>query len=253
MINFLGIPIESEEIMDFLKREMLLKGICQKIVYQKIIEKAATERHIALAPEEIEAEADSIRYGKRLEKAADTLAWLEDQMVTTEEWEAAIRTRLLTQKLAADLFEKEVESYFAQNRLDFDQFILYQIVVPYPKLAQEIYYQIEEEEISFYEAAHLYDIDERRRYHCGFEGKIGRWSLPPDLGEAIGNAGAGEVVGPIATEEEQKYHILMIEEFVPAELTPERRQDIINRLFQEWLAGEFNSVVHNQINLSSEL
>ena len=245
MINFLGIPIESEEIVDFLKQEMLLKGICQKIVYQKIIDQAATERNIVIAPEENEAEADSIRHGKRLEKAADTLAWLEDQMITAEEWEAGIRNRLLAQKLAANLFDKEVESYFAQNRLDFDQFILYQIVVPYQQLAQEIYYQIEEEEISFYEAAHLYDIDEGRRYRCGYEGKIGRWSLPPNLAEAIGNANIGQVVGPIATEE-QKYHILMIEEFIPAELTPERHQDIVNRLFQEWLAGEFNSVVHNK-------
>ena len=211
MINFLGIPIESEEIVDFLKQEMLLKGICQKIVYQKIIEQAATERNIVIAPEENEAEADSIRHGKRLEKAADTLAWLEDQMVTAEEWEAGIRNRLLAKKLAANLFDKEVESYFAQNRLDFDQFILYQIVVPYQQLAQEIYYQIEEEEISFYEAAHLYDIDEGRRYRCGYEGKVGRWSLPPHLAEAIGNATIGHTVGPVATKEEEKYHILMIE------------------------------------------
>jgi hypothetical protein len=28
------------------------------------------------------------------------------------------------------------------------------------KLAQELFYQLEEQEISFYEAAHLYDIDE---------------------------------------------------------------------------------------------
>ena len=215
-------------------------------MYQKIIEQAATERNIEISPEEIETEANSIRYGKRLEKAADTLAWLEEQMVTTEDWEAGIRTRLLAQKSAAHLFDTEVESYFAQNRLDFDRFVLYQIVVPYQQLAQEIYYQIEEEEISFYEAAHLYDIDEGRRYRCGYEGKIGRWSLPPHLAEAIGNASVGNVIGPIASEEEQKYHLLMVEEFIPAELTPEKRQDIINRLFQEWLAGEFNSVVHNK-------
>ncbi|MGK7948306.1 MAG: peptidylprolyl isomerase [Xenococcaceae cyanobacterium] len=246
MVNFLGISIEPAEIVDFLKREMLLKEICQKILYQKIIEQAATERNIEISPEEIETEANSIRYGKRLEKAADTLAWLEEQMVTTEEWEAGIRTRLLAKKLASNLFDTEVESYFAQNRLDFDRFVLYQIVVPYQQLAQEIYYQIEEEEISFYEAAHLYDIDEGRRYRCGYEGKIGRWSLPPHLAEAIGNASVGNVIGPIASEEEQKYHLLMVEEFIPAELTPEKRQDIINRLFQEWLAGEFNSVVHNK-------
>ncbi len=246
MINFLGISIESAEIINFLKQEMLLKEICQKIAYQKIIEKAAKESNIIISAEEIQTEADSIRYGKRLEKAADTVAWLKDEMVTSEEWEAGIRNHLLSKKLAEHLFQKEVESYFIQNRLNFDQFILYQIVVPYPKLAQEIYYQIEEEEISFYEAAHLYDIEEARRHRCGYEGKIGRWSLSPNLAEAIGNANIGQVIGPIATEEAKNYHLLMIEEFIPAELTPERQQDILNKLFNEWLQGEFNSVVHNR-------
>lgn len=245
MINFYGISIELVEIIDFLKEEMLLKEICQKILYQKIIEKAATENNIKIDPEEIKTKADSIRYGKRLEKTSDTLAWLEEQMVTVEEWEEAIRKSLLAQKLAENLFSKEVESYFAQNRLDFDQFIFYQIIVPYQQLAQEIYYQIVEEEISFYEAAHLYDINEGRRYRCGYEGKIGRWSLPPNLAEAIGNANVKQVIGPISTEEEQKYYLLMIEEFIPAELTPERHQDIINRLFRQWLEREFTSLVHN--------
>ncbi len=109
MIDFCGIPIEPEEIVDFLKRDMLLKEVCQKIVSQKIIEKATAERDITVTPEEIQTEADSIRYGKRLEKASDTLAWLVDQMVTADEWEKGIGDRLLAKKLAEHLFDKEVE------------------------------------------------------------------------------------------------------------------------------------------------
>ncbi|MEM8827914.1 MAG: peptidylprolyl isomerase [Cyanobacteria bacterium P01_G01_bin.19] len=245
MINFSGISIESKEITDFLKEEMLLKEICQKIVYQKIIQRIAIERNITVVPDEIQSQADSIRFDKRLEKTTDTLVWLEEQMVTAEEWETGIKKHLLAQKLAEQLFDKEVESYFAQHRLDFDQFIFYQIIVPYQQLAQEIYYQIEEEEISFYEAAHLYDMDERRRYRCGYEGIIGRWSLPSHLAEAIGNANVKQVVGPIAATEKQEYHLLMIEEFIPAELTADRRESIINRFFKQLLEREFNYLIHN--------
>ncbi len=224
---------------------MLLKGICQKILAQRIIEKAAQERDITVTPEEIQTEADSIRYGKRLEKASDTLAWLVDQMVTADEWEKGIGDRLLAQKLAEHLFDKKVEKYFAQNRLDFDQFILYQIAVPYEQLAQEIFYQIEEEEISFYEAAHLYDIDEKRRYICGYEGKVHRWNFKPDIAAVIFRTPipVGEILGPLKTD--QGYHLFRIEEFIPAELTPERRQEIINRLSKEWLEGEFNYMLHH--------
>ena len=242
-IDFLGISIEPGEIIEFLKQEMLLKGICQKILYQRIREQAAQERGITVTPEEIQTEGDSIRYGKRLEKASDTMTWLEDQMVTVDEWEKGIRVRLLANKLYEHLFDKEVEKYFAQNRLDFDQFILYQIAVPYEQLAQEIFYQIEEEEISFYEAAHLYDIDEKRRYLCGYEGKVYRWGFPPDIAASVFSAPIGEVIGPLKTE--QGYHLFMVEEFIPAELTPQRRQEIINRLSKEWLEGEFNYMLHH--------
>lgn len=249
MITFLGIPIELEEIVSFLKREMLLKGICQKIVYQRIIEQAAAERNLTVTAEEIQAEADRIRYEKRLEKASDTLAWLEEQMVTSDDWEAGIGARLLRQKLANHLFDQEAERYFAQNRINFDRFRLYQIIVPYEELAQEIYYQIDEEEISFYEAAHLYDIDEQRRYKCGYEGKVSRWSLAPDIAAVVGSANTGEVVGPLQTE--QGYHLFMIEALIRAELTPQKRQEIINQLFKEWLESEFNSLVYNNSNLPS--
>jgi parvulin-like peptidyl-prolyl isomerase len=245
MIDFHGISIESEEIVDFLKREMLLKDICQKIVSQKIIKKAAAEKDITVTPEEIQTEADSIRYGMRLEKASDTLAWLVDQMVSADEWERGIGDRLLAKKLAEHLFDREVEKYFAQNRLDFDQFILYQIVVPYQQLAQEIFYQIEEEEISFYEAAHLYDIDERRRYVCGYEGKVHRWNFPPDVAAAVFRSPipVGEILGPHKTE--QGYHLFRIEEFIQAELSPLHRQEILDRLFKEWLESELNYSLHN--------
>jgi parvulin-like peptidyl-prolyl isomerase len=245
MVDFHGIPIESEEIIDFLKREMLLKEVCQKIMSEKIIEKAAAERGITVTPEEIQTEADSIRYNNRLEKASDTLAWLVDQMVSADEWERGIATRLLAKKLAEHLFDREVEKYFAQNRLDFDQFILYQIVVPYQQLAQEIFYQIEEEEISFYEAAHLYDIDERRRYVCGYGGKVHRWNFPPDVAAAIFRSPVpvGEILGPLKTEE--GYHLFRIEEFIQAELSPLQRQEIIDRLFKEWLESELNYSLHN--------
>lgn len=242
-IDFQGISIQSSEIIAFLKQEMLLKGICQKILQQKIIEKSAQERGVIVTPEDIQTEADSIRYRKRLEKAADTTAWLEAQMVTADDWEAGISHHLLASKLSEHLFDQEVDKYFAQNKSDFEQFVLYQIVFPYEQLAYEILYQIEEEEINFYHAAHLYDVDERRRYNCGYQGKVYRKNFPPDIAAAIFSASLGEIVGPLKIE--QRYHLFIIEEFIQAELTPQRRQEILTKLFTEWLESELNYTVHN--------
>ena len=252
MVEFNNLKIENSEINDYLKQQLKLKGICTEILYQRIITEAASSRNIMVADSEIEAEANKIRCSLRLEKASDTIAWLSDNYLDPDGWEIAISNRLLAQKLAKHLFDAQVEPYFAQNRLDFDRFILYQLVVPYEKLAQELFYQIEEEEISFYQAAHLYDLDRQRRFVCGYEGEVHRWNYHPDLTAAIFKMPVvvGELIGPIKSD--FGYHLFKIEDYLPAELTPEVRQEIIDEFFQRWLDSELNYLIHNeQIPLSS--
>ncbi|MFP4101425.1 peptidylprolyl isomerase [Coleofasciculus sp.] len=243
MIDFASVSLESDEIVDFLKREIKLKEVCQNILYQKLINQAAEERDITVSAEEIQAEADKQRHAMRLEKAADTLAWLKEQKMTPDDWEAGIRDRLLAEKLAESLFSEQVEKFFAQNRLEFDQVLLYQIILDDEKLAQEVFYELEEREISFYQAAHLYDINERRRHQCGCEGKLYRWNLKPSIAAVVFGSPLGKVIGPIQTE--AGYHILMVEEFIPADLTPQRYQELRDKMFQEWLANELTYMLHN--------
>ena len=244
MVTLLGVSIHPDEVVNSLKKDIHLKEVCQKILYQRVIEQAVAERKLTVTSEEIQAEADKLRREKRLEKAAETLAWLADQMISPDDWEAGIRDRLLAKKLAESLFSKEVEKLFAQNRLDFEQILLYQIVVPYHRLAQELFYQIEEQEISFYEAAHLYDIDEKRRELCGCEGKLYRWSLKPDIAALVFSAQLGEVIGPHSSE--QGYHLFRVEAFIPAELTPETYQELLDKMFKEWLVNELNYMIHSK-------
>ncbi len=235
--------IEASEIIELLRRELQLKTFTQKVWQKKVIEKAAQERGLTVTPEEIQVVGDQLRREKRLEKAADTIAWLVDQMISVEDLEAGIRDRLLAQKLAEHLFSKEVQKVFVQNKLQFDQIILYQIVVANRQLAQELFYQIQEGEISFFDAAHLYDIDENRRHLCGCEGKVYRWGLKPDIAVAVFSAQPGEVIRPIETE--RGYHLFLVEKFLPAELTPQRYQEILHNLFNEWLSNEVNYLLHN--------
>ncbi|MEG4988186.1 peptidylprolyl isomerase [Microcoleus sp. BR0-C5] len=243
MKDFYGPLIEASEIIELLRQQQQIKTFSQKVLQKKVIEKASRERGLTVTPEEIQAEGDQLRREKRLEKAADTIAWLVDQMISVEDLEAGICDRLLAQKLAEHLFSKEVEKIFVQNKLQFDQIILYQIVVASPQLAQELFYQIQEGEISFFDAAHLYDIDENRRHICGCQDKVYRWGLKPDIAVAVFSAKPGEVIRPIETE--LGYHLFLVEKFLPAELTPERYQEILHNLFNEWLANEVNYLVYN--------
>ncbi len=242
MTSFKGEIIETDKIILALKKGLRLKEICRSIAHQRIVDQAIEARGVTVSPEEIQAEADQIRHENRLFRSSDTFAWLSDQLVSAEEWEAGIRDRLLTKKLAQALFSQEVERFFAENRSDFDQVRLYRIVVPYLQLAQEIAYQIQEEEISFYEAAHLYDVDDTRRYQCGYEGKLYRWNLKPDISAVVFSASPGQVITPMMIE--QSAHLLMVDEFIPSELTLERHQEILDRMFREWLTTELNYLIH---------
>lgn len=245
MIKIKSVEISAAEIEEHLKQKLKLQQICYDILHQRIVAEAAATKNILVSEAEIEAAANQIRCSLRLEKAADTIAWLGDNFLDPDSWEVAITKDLLTNKLAKSLFEEQVEPYFAQNRLNFDQFVLYQLVVPYEKLAQELFYQIEEEEISFYQAAHLYDIDEQRRYVCGYEGKVHRWDYPPDIAAAIFRTpiAIGEVIGPIKSQ--KGYHLFKIEDYLPAQLTPKLRQEIVERIFKQWLNSEMNYMIHN--------
>lgn len=246
MSSLKNIQVEPEQIVEFLQKNIRYKEIYQEILYQQVISQAAEERGIIVTDEEIQAESERQRLEKRLEKAADTLAWLTEEMMSPEDWEAGIRDKILSKKLANHLFAQEAEKFFNQNRLDFDKVVLYQFVVPYQQLAQEILYQIEDKEITFYEAAHIYDIDKKRRLQCGYEGELYRWSLKPDIAAVVFSGKLGEVFGPFSTE--QGFHLLMVEEFIPAELTPERYQEILDKIFQEWLVNELNYLLYNKVS-----
>lgn len=243
MSNIAKIFIEPEEVINFLKTEMCLRDIYEKILFQRIINYSASIRGVNVTIEEIEAEANRQRREKHLEKATDTIAWLSEQLITTHDWEHGIRNRLLAHKLAEALFAKDVEQFFSQHRPEFEQVVLYEIIVADEKLARELYYQIEEGEISFYEAAHRYHVDEQCRQKCGYEGEVYRWSIPPDIAGTLFSIPPKHLIGPIKTE--KGYHLMIIEEIIPAELTVNRYQEILNQMFQQWLVSELEYLLYS--------
>ncbi len=228
--------IDAHDITKYLKHTLQYKTVHDAVFTQRVINRAAEERQVTVSEEEIQEEGDRQRLALRLERASETISWLQKQGIDSEEWELGIRTKLLKKKLKIVLFESEIDQAFNQSRLDFDQVRLYQIIVPYAPLSQELFYQIEEEELSFYEVAHAYDIDKERRYRCGYEGLINRYSLSPALAIAVFSVPQGKLTGPIQTE--QGYHLLLPEQFIQAQLTDEVRKELFDRLFQEWLSSE---------------
>lgn len=249
MARLIDVLIDSEQVIDHLKHEVKLRSVYHDVLCRQIVNRVAAERGIVVPTEEIQGEADKFRYSHKLESAAQTLEWLKSELLTPEDWETGLQERLLSQKLAEEMFGQQVKTYFAQNKIQYEQVVLYRIVVPYFALAQEIFYQIEEEEISFFEAAHLYDADERRQLACGFEGKVYRWQLKPDIAAQVFGAYPRAVIGPLQVD--GAFELLMVEEFISAELVPDIYQKILNQFFDEWLESELNNLIYSDQSTST--
>ncbi len=231
--------VTPDEILRFLRKTLRIRETHDAVLCQKIIDQVAQNRMISVAPEEVRTQIDQMFIETDLtglKQDSDILRWMNEQLVSIGDLEAGIYDRLIRQKLAESLFFDSAGSFFYAHQADFDQVVLYQIIVPYERVIDEILFQIRLQELSFYEAAHLYDLDERRRHQCGYEGIFYRSDLYPDMSEVAFVAPPREIIGPIKTE--NQYHLLWVEEFIPAELTPQRQQEIIDRMFQEWLSEE---------------
>jgi parvulin-like peptidyl-prolyl isomerase len=244
MLN-LPSSVLPEQIVSTLKQSMQYKPLTHAVMCQLLVQQVASEHRLTLSDGEVQQAGEQQRSELRLERAADTLAWLADQQVTPQEWEQGIRDRLLREKLAKHLFANEAEKRFAENRLSYDRVVLYQIIVAQPELAQELFYRIDAGESSFFDVAYEFDQNAERRQRSGFEGVIQRWELQGAIATQVFGAREGELKGPIPTS--AGYHILWIRQFLPAELTEPLRQELIQSLFQDWLQAELTYRLYNAI------
>lgn len=236
MTDLSRISLDAQEIVDFLGRDLRLTRAYRDIISQKIIDQAARERHITVSPEEIELGLDAICYENGLDHPAQLIRWAPQQLTTLADLKRRIREKLLSQKLAQSLFLEDAQEFVQRNPGQINQIIVYKIAVPYESLAREIFYQIEEEEVSFFEAAHLYDLDEKRRLNCGYEGKFRRYNLPPELAEILFGATIGEVIGPLKIAE-QIYELFLVDDLITAP-SEELYEAVLQERFNAWIDRE---------------
>lgn len=239
MANLADLSLDAQDVVDFLRQNFRLTEIYQAIVEQRIVHQVALEQGIVVTLQEVEMEAEKLRYEKAFDNPIGFADWLTDCGATLSDFNQMVRFKLLTQKVMHSLFVDQVEAVFSQYPSGFDQLVLYKIVVPYEHLAQEIFYQIEEEEMSFFEAAHVYDIDENRRLNCGYEGTIQRRDLPPELATVLATTRAGELVGPIQAAN-QFYELFWIDDLIYPTLNPALRSTILQQLYQNWMEHNIN-------------
>ncbi|MEJ1937163.1 peptidylprolyl isomerase, partial [Nostoc sp. NIES-2111] len=210
------------------------------IATQKIIAQTADKLGIEPSVEELQQAADSMRLANRLLKADDTWAWLDKHYLTIDDFEEIAKTNLLYIKLAEHLFTDKVEPFFYARKIDYTGAVTYEVILDDEDLALELFYALQEGEISFQEIARQYVQNPEIRRAGGYQGIRYRKDFRPEIAAAVFAASPPQLLKPIITP--QGVHLINVEEIIAPALDEQRRIQIIKDFFSDWLEQQMSEL-----------
>jgi parvulin-like peptidyl-prolyl isomerase len=228
-----AITITSEDILHQVKLSCQIPSVIEEIIIRKIIADAVAEAGIKVETEELQKAADNIRLLGKLKSADDTWAWLQKHGLSLDDFEELIYNNVISGKLAQHLFADKVEPFFVEHQLDYAGVVMYEVVLDDEDLAMELFYGMQEGEMSFYEVAHQYIQDKELCRKGGYRGIVRRKELKPEISAAVFAAKPPQVLKPIVTS--SGVHLILVEEIIQPELDDKLRSKILLDLFSEWL------------------
>ncbi|NJL64378.1 MAG: peptidylprolyl isomerase [Methylacidiphilales bacterium] len=229
----IAITISPEEINHQLKLSCQIPTLVEGIITRKIILSTAAELGLKVETEELQKTADNIRLVNKLLRADDAWAWLQKHHLSLEDFEELIYTTIISGKLSQHLFADKVEPFFIEHRLDYLQVVMYEIILEDEELAMELFYELQEGEINFYEIAHQYIQDAELRRTGGYRGLLYRKDLKAEISAAVFAATPPQILKPIVTS--KGVHLILVEEIIQPQLDNFLCQKIMSDLFDSWL------------------
>ena len=232
--------ISTAEIFEQFKLSCQIPTIKRAIFAKKVITKTAQKQGIKVEISELQTGADEFRLQQQLWSADDTWSWLEYHDLSLNDLEQIVHDNLLSEKLAQHLFADKVEPFFVENTLDYTQVEISEIILDDQDLAMELFFAIQEGEMSFAEVASQYIEDPQLRRLGGYQGKLCRLDFKPEISAAVFAAEPPEILKPITIG--KKVHLILVEEVIEPELNEILRSQILEGLFSNWLEQEISQI-----------
>jgi len=165
-------------------------------------------------------------------------AWCKQQGQSPQEMvAAAVREHKLT-AFQEETWGDQIESYFLQRKTQLDRVCYSLIRTKNASLAQEIYFRLSDDGVSFNDLA--------RQYSEGQESKTGGFIGPvelnvphPVLARMLSVSQPGQLWAP--TQIGEWLVIARLEQFEPAQFTDAMRQRLLTEQFQTWLRQQLQA------------
>jgi glycosyltransferase involved in cell wall biosynthesis/parvulin-like peptidyl-prolyl isomerase len=234
-----NLPTPSPEILQVRNRTVSTQDLIPLLNQYQLLPKLEQELLIddAIAPftctEEEQAKCCQDFYKQhQLTSQAKLQTWLQQQGITEKQFLDLATRKLRIEKFKQATWGNKLESYFLQQKQQFDQVIYSLIRTQDAAVAQELYFRLQEGEQSFAEIA--------RQYSQGAEAKTGGLMGPvalniphPKLARILTLSQPGQLLPP--TRIGEWWLIVRVEEFLPAQLDETMRQRLLDEFFSSWL------------------
>jgi parvulin-like peptidyl-prolyl isomerase len=241
--------LSSQDLIDEAKLTGKLPALFHGILRRQTISQEAARIGITSTAAELQVAADKFRTANQLETAEATWKWLQANFLTVDDFEHLVAHGLITEKLAQQLFGDRVEHFFHQNLLDYSGAAIYEVILEDRELAMEIFYSLQEGDLSFADVAYQYIQDPELKRRGGYIGIVGRKQLRPEISAAVFAAKPPQPIKPVVTA--IGIHLIQVEEIVHPQLDDNIRQRILMDLFDRWLEEQI-AIVAPQVELKVE-
>jgi parvulin-like peptidyl-prolyl isomerase len=223
----------DREIVRYLKLSCQMPQVLREIKVRQLIEDTAQAKNITVEPADIQEASNVLRRQYNLLDSQTTRQWLQCQQLTLSDFEEMLHYNVLYHKLLWVLVGDSIEPYFYEHQLDYLGAIIYEIVLDNFNLAMELFYSIQEGEISFWDAAHQHITELELRRRGGYRGFVRRKHMKPQISAAVFAANPPQVLKPISINKQT--HLIFVEEIVHPQLDETLEAEIADELFEQWL------------------
>lgn len=234
------LKVSANDIISYIKMACQIPGILEAIASQKIIAEAAEKAGIEITTEELQTAADNLRLAHKLLKAEDTWSWLEKHHLSLDDLEEIAKINLTSSKLANHLFADQIEPFFYAHQPKYFAAVTYEVILDDEDLALELFYALQEGEISFQEIARQYIHNTETRRAGGYQGIRRRTEFRPEIAAAVFAVTPPQILKPIITP--KGAHIIAVEEIIKPELDENLRFQIMGDFFNNWLQQQIATV-----------
>ena len=195
-VNGESIDVASAVRLSLLHDSTFLKDTITALLVRQYAEK----QNIRNTDQELQLAADELRYARGLEAVDAVHQWMREHHQSPLSIQESIDQMLLHNKVRGSIPDAQVQAYFAEHQLDFEEAEVYSIRVDSEQKARELMTQIADEGANFHAVAMEHSQDDNSRHLGGYVGKLRRSQMTGAVEAAVFKAKAGSVVGPIKTD-----------------------------------------------------